>query len=129
MDIDEYISVDEASKILDYRKESIALLCRQGKFEGVKRIGHQWFIPRESVENYVKAPQGFAAIWQRRRKAEKLEAENYELSDDEISDETENMVGNKDLAGKKNIELEILRCLKILIKEVRKLERTVAQTK
>ena len=126
MDIDEYISVDEASKILNYRKESIALLCRQGKFEGVKRIGHQWFIPRNSVKNYVKAPQGFAAIWKRRREAEKLEAENYDISDDEVSEspETENEL----FTGKKNIELEILRCLKILIKEVRKLERTVAQT-
>ena len=127
MDIDEYISVDEASKILDYRKESIALLCRQGKFEGVKRIGHQWFIPRNSVENYVKAPQGFAAIWKRRRETEKIEAENYDLSDDEISESPE--TENESFTGKKNVELEILRCLKILIKEVRKLERTVAQTK
>ena len=127
MDIDEYISVEEASKILDYRKESIALLCRQGKFEGVKRIGHQWFIPRNSVETYVKAPQGFAAIWKRRREAEKIESENYNISDDEISESPE--TENESLTGKKNIELEILRCLKILIKEVRKLERTVAQTK
>ncbi|MBR6901751.1 MAG: hypothetical protein IKN30_06790, partial [Synergistaceae bacterium] len=59
--------------------------------------------------------------------AEKVEAENYDLSDDEIleSPETE----NESFTGKKNVELEILRCLKILIKEVRKLERTVAQTK
>ena len=127
MDIDEYISVEEASKILAYRKESIALLCRQGKFEGVKRIGHQWFIPRKSVENYVKAPQGFAAIWKRRREAEKVEAENYDLSDDEFSESPE--TENESYTGKKNIELEILRCLKILIKEVRKLERTIAQTK
>ena len=127
MDIDKYISVEEASKILDYRKESISLLCRQGKFEGVKRIGHQWFIPREAVENYVKAPQGFAAIWKRRREAEKLEAENYGLSDDDISESHE--TENEAFTGKKNIELEILRCLKILIKEVRKLEGTVAQTK
>ena len=125
MDIDEYISVDEASKILDYRKESIALLCRQGKFEGVKRIGHQWFIPRNSVENYVKAPQGFAAIWKRRREAEKLEAENYVLSDEENSESLE----SEELSEKKNIELEILRSLKILIKEVRKIERMMAQTK
>jgi len=124
MDIDEYISADEAAKILDYRKESITLLCRQGKFEGVKRIGHQWFIPRNSVENYVKAPQGFAAIWKRRREAEKIEAENYVL-DDEDSETPENEIST----GKKNIELEILRSLKILIKEVRKIERAIAQAK
>jgi len=124
MDIDEYISADEAAKILDYRKESISLLCRQGKFEGVKRIGHQWFIPRSSVENYVKAPQGFAAIWKRRREAEKIEAENYVL-DEEESETPENEVQT----GKKNIELEILRSLKVLIKEVRKIERAIAQAK
>lgn len=127
MDIDEYVSVEEASKILDYRKESISLLCRQGRFEGVKRIGHQWFIPRVSVENYVKAPQGFAAIWKRRREAAKIEAEGYDLTDGEISESSE--AESEPITGKKNIELEILRCLKILIKEVRKLERTVAQTK
>ena len=127
MDIDEYISVEEASKILDYRKESIALLCRQGKFEGVKRIGHQWFIPRKSVENYVKAPQGFAAIWKRRREAEKIEAESYGVfNDDENSESPE--AENELPMGKKNIELEILRSLKILIKEVRKIERKLAQT-
>ena len=124
MDIDEYISADEAAKILDYRKESITLLCRQGKFEGVKRIGHQWFIPRNSVENYVKAPQGFAAIWKRRREAEKIEAENYIL-DDEDTETPKNEIP----MGKKNIELEILRSLKILIKEVRKIERAIAQAK
>ena len=124
MDIDEYISADEAAKILDYRKESITLLCRQGKFEGVKRIGHQWFIPRNSVKNYVKAPQGFAAIWKRRREAEKIEAENYIL-DDEDSETPESEVPT----GKKNIELEILRSLKVLIKEVRKIERAIAQAK
>ena len=119
MDIDEYISADEAAKILNYRKESISLLCRKDKFEGAKRIGHQWFIPRNSVENYVKAPQGFAAIWKRRREAEKIEEESY--IDDENSDNP--------LAGKKNIELEILRSLKILIKEVRKIETIIAQAK
>ena len=128
MDIDEYISADEAAKILDYRKESITLLCRQGKFEGVKRIGHQWFIPRSSVENYVKAPQGFAAIWKRRREAEKIEAETYELDDESEVSENETEFENEKSAGKKNIELEILRNLKILIKEVRKIERLLEKS-
>ena len=126
MDIDEYVSVEEAAKILDYKEASISLLCRQGKFEGAKRIGHQWFIPRDSVKNYVKAPQGFAAIWKRRREAEKIEAESYGISDDEASESAE--AENELPMGKKNIELEILRSLKILIKEVRKIERKIAQT-
>ena len=127
MDIDEYVSVEEAAKILDYKEASISLLCRQGKFEGAKRIGHQWFIPGDSVKNYVKAPQGFAAIWKRRREAEKIEAESYGVfNDDENSESPE--AENELPMGKKNIELEILRSLKILIKEVRKIERKLAQT-
>ena len=127
MDINEFISIEEAAEKLNYEKCSVTLLCRQGKLKGAVKIGGRWLVPRETVENYVKAPQGFAAIWQRRREAEKLEAENYDLSDDEISESLE--TENEPFTGKKNIELEILRCLKILIKEVRKLERTVAQTK
>ncbi|MBR0315815.1 MAG: helix-turn-helix domain-containing protein [Synergistaceae bacterium] len=129
MDINEYLSVEDASKILNYRKESISLLCRQGKLEGVKRIGHQWFIPRKSVENYEKAPQGFAAIWKRRREAEKKEAEKYDLENENDLSGTENESENEKNLEKKNVNLEILRCLKILIKEVRKLERTIAQTR
>ena len=70
MDIQDLVSVEEAAKILGYRKSSVALLCRQGKLEGAFRIGHQWLIPRTTIENYEKGPQGFAAIWKRRREAE-----------------------------------------------------------
>lgn len=128
MDISEFISIEEAAKKLDYEKSSITLLCRQGKLNGAIKIGGRWLVPRETIDNYVKAPQGFAAIWQRRREAEKKEAENYFLGG-ENSDSPENVERNENASGKKNIELEILRCLKILIKEVRKLERTVAQAK
>ena len=125
MDIQEFISIEEAAQKLDYEKSSVTLLCRQGKLDGAVKIGGRWLVPRATIENYVKAPQGFAAIWKRRREAEKLEAENYVLSDDENSESLE----REELSGKKNIELEILRSLKVLIKEVRKIERMMAQTK
>lgn len=117
MDIQEFISIEEAAQKLDYEKSSVTLLCRQGKLDGAVKIGGRWLVPRATIENYVKAPQGFAAIWKRRREAEKLEAENYALSDEEERDEVN---------GKKNIELEILRSLKVLIKEVRKIERMIS---
>ena len=125
MDIQEFISIEEAAQKLDYEKSSVTLLCRQGKLDGAVKIGGRWLVPRATIENYVKAPQGFAAIWKRRREAEKLEAENYVLSDDENSESLE----REELSGKKNIELEILRSLKVLIKEVRKIERMMTQTK
>ena len=125
MDIQEFISIEEAAQKLGYEKSSVTLLCRQGKLDGAIKIGGRWLVPRATIENYVKAPQGFAAIWKRRREAEKLEAENYVLSDDENSESLE----GEEFSEKKNIELEILRSLKVLIKEVRKIERMMAQTK
>ena len=121
MDIQEFISIEEAAQKLGYEKSSVTLLCRQGKLDGAIKIGGRWLVPRLTIENYVKAPQGFAAIWKRRREAEKLEAENY------VCDENSESLERDELNGKKNIELEILRSLKVLIKEVRKIER--AQTK
>lgn len=121
------VTVEEAKEILGYKGESVALLCRQGRLEGAVKRGHQWFIPRKSVENYVKAPQGFAAIWKRRRAAEKTEIEkiyensvisqNYSAEKDEFFDE------------KEDIESEILTCLKILIKEAREIRKILAQEK
>lgn len=123
MDIKDIVSVEEAAQMLGYEKSSVALLCRQGKLDGAFRLGHRWLIPRKTVETYEKGPQGFAAIWQRRREAEKAEAESYVLSEDEHSENA------GDLVGKKNIELEILRNLKFLVKEVRALRRVIAQGK
>ena len=43
-------------------------------------------VPRKTIENYEKAPQGFAAIWKRRREAEKaeLKAEILENENEEM---------------------------------------------
>ena len=76
MDIKDVVSVEEAAKILGYEKSSVTLLCRKGRLDGAFRIGHQWLIPRATVENFNKAPQGFAAIWQRRHEAEKQRKKN-----------------------------------------------------
>lgn len=126
MDINDFISTDEAAKKLDYDKCSIAFLCRKGKLKGAVKIGGRWFVPRETVENYVKAPQGYAAIWERRRKAEKKEAENYFL-DSETSECLNNEEHSEEYSEKKDIHMEILKSLKILIKEVRKLGRAIAR--
>lgn len=115
MDIKELVSVEEAAKMLGYEKSSVTLLCRKGKLEGAFRIGHQWLIPRATVENYERGPQGFAAVWERRREAEiaRLEAE----SEGETGD-------NKEV-----LELEILQAMKVLIRKISRLERIIAQEK
>ena len=123
MDIKDLVSVEEAAKILGYRKSSVALLCRQGKLEGAFRIGHQWMIPRKTIENYEKGPQGFAAIWQRRREAEKLqnEADDIALSES-ASDESKT-------DSKEELEREILHYVKILARKIGRLEKIIAQEK
>ena len=119
MDIKDLVSIDEAAKILGYEKSSVRLLCRQGKLEGAFRIGHQWMIPRTVVENYEKAPQGFAAVWKQRREKEseqlaKLEAE---------------VMGDSGDDSKEDLEREILACMKLLVRKISRLEKIIAQEK
>ena len=115
MDLSEYVTIEQAAEIMKYKRDSVSLLCRQGKLDGAQRIGHRWLIPRKTAENFKKAPQGFAVIWAR-RKAEKLAKENKAT---EVQNES----------VQKNVDEEILECLKMLIDEVRELKGLIAQAK
>ena len=124
MDINELVSVEEAAKMLGYKKSSVALLCRQGKLDGAFRIGHQWMIPRTTIENYEKAPQGFAVVWARRREAEK----EQEKADDAVlakNNESSDEIPN----SKEELEREILQYMKILARKIGRLEKIIAQEK
>ena len=114
MDIKDIVSVEEVAKILGYRNSSVALLCRKGKLEGAFRIGHQWMIPRTTIENYEKGPQGFAAIWKRKREAEKAQNE----ADDVALAESDSKVNSKE-----ELEREILHYMKILSRKIGRLEK------
>ena len=117
MDIQDLMSVEEAAKVLGYRNSSITMLCRQGKMEGAFRKGHQWLIPKATIENYEKNPRGFAAMWQHKRRTEKAEFEAEiaaDGSDAEVS-------GNRE-----TVEREILQCMRVLLRKIRVLEKIVA---
>jgi hypothetical protein len=58
IDIDEYITVSEASKLMHKVVSMIARLCQTGKLPGAKKIAKTWLIPRESVLNYVPMKRG-----------------------------------------------------------------------
>lgn len=107
MDISDLITADEAAKILGYERSSVTLLCRQGKMEGAIKRGHMWLIPRTTVGNYRKAPQGFAAIWERRRK-EEIESGHETIS---------------------TLRHEIWQGLKDLTEKMTRLEKLIAQEK
>ena len=119
MDIQDFVSVEEAAKILGYVKSSVTGLCRKGKLEGAIRIGHQWLIPRKTIENYEKAPQGFAAVWKR-----KHEEENEQLAKLEAE-----VMGSSGEESKENLEREILACMKLLVRKIGRLEKIIAQEK
>ena len=70
MDIDNFISMEEAVKISGYKRSNLAYLCRNGLLEGARKIGNHWLIPREVLENYKPSPRGFAVVWERRRAKE-----------------------------------------------------------
>ena len=43
----------EAAKILGYKQEHVAYLCRHGEFAGVEKKGKTWLIPYESLQIYI----------------------------------------------------------------------------
>ena len=117
MDIQDLMSVEEAAKVLGYRNSSITMLCRQGKMEGAFRKGHQWLIPKATVESYERNPRGFAAMWKHKRKAEEAEFE-AEIAADGSGAE---ISGNRE-----KVELEIVQCMRVLLRKIRVLEKIVA---
>lgn len=85
--------------------------------DGAFRIGHQWLIPRTTVENYEKGPQGFAVIWQRRHEADK--ARENELLGSEMTGEE----------SVEELEREIIKGMKMLARKFNRLEKLLAQDK
>lgn len=75
MDLENYITLTEAARVKNATgdtlcTERLGVLCRTGKLPGAKRKGRIWFVPRQSVENYVPGPRGYAAMKQRREEEE-----------------------------------------------------------
>lgn len=63
--IEDYISIAEASKLFGHDRNFWARLCQQGKLPGARKIGRIWVIPKESAQNYIPGPKGFAAVKKR----------------------------------------------------------------
>ena len=56
VDLTEYISLMDASKICDYSQEYLSLLARQGKIHAIKR-NRNWLTTKESIEDYINDRQ------------------------------------------------------------------------
>jgi len=56
-DISEYMTTDEAAKVLGYSPEYVRRMLRKGKLPSEK-MGRLWLIPRDAVEEYKEAVKG-----------------------------------------------------------------------
>jgi hypothetical protein len=59
MNLDEYITITEAARVLNKTVSMVGRLCRSGKFDGAEKKGNAaWLIPRASVESYAPGKRG-----------------------------------------------------------------------
>ena len=58
MDIEDFVTIRETTKMLNINKARVGVLCRDGRFQGAKKTSLGWLIPRESVLNFKRLPPG-----------------------------------------------------------------------
>ena len=117
MDIQEFISVEEAAELSGYGKWNITLLCRQRKLDGAVKVGKVWLIPRKAIKDYKPGPQGFAAVWAHRRAAQNAE------SADTANRPSHSQESGQDDSEAQDIQRELLKQIKILIRKMDRLEK------
>lgn len=66
-DLAEFITTEEAAKILGYNVMTIRRLVREEKLQGVKVSGRTWLVSKKSVENYNQETQGLSKHDPRRK--------------------------------------------------------------
>ena len=65
--LENFMTVKDAAAFLGLSTGRIRQLCIKEEIPKAQKIGNTWVIPRESVEAYEPGPQGFAAVWERRK--------------------------------------------------------------
>ena len=75
MDIEDFVTVREAGKMLNVNRARVGVLCREGRFQGAKKTGLGWMIPREAVLNFKRLPPGLKPQTPRREDDESLVSE------------------------------------------------------
>ena len=56
--LEDFLTVEDAAKMLSVDRTRVTLLCRQGRFPGAMKASGVWLIPRSSVENHKRLPPG-----------------------------------------------------------------------
>ncbi len=66
-DLKDFITTEEAARILNYHVEHVRKLMREGGLKGEK-MGTAWLVLKESVESYIKDTEGLNKFDPRRRR-------------------------------------------------------------
>lgn len=75
MDVDDYISMEDAAQLSGYTRRMITNLCVAGKLPGARKMGNQWIVPRQALLEYRPDPPGPKPGSKRKKKEDPLEAE------------------------------------------------------
>jgi len=52
------LSTVQAAKLMGYSRQHVALLCKEGKLEGVIQLENGYLIPEDALEKYHPDPVG-----------------------------------------------------------------------
>ena len=67
----ELMSVHDAAVVLNVDRSRVNVLLKQGRFDGAAKIGRNWVIPREAVENFKRLPPGVKSKTKQQQKEDK----------------------------------------------------------
>ena len=54
----ELMSVHDVAIMLNVHRSRVNVLLQQGRLDGAVKVGRDWVMPRESVENFKRLPPG-----------------------------------------------------------------------
>ena len=66
-DLNEYMSTDEAAKLLGFHVQSVRYMVNNQTLEGIK-VGRSWLVSRESVKEYLEKTRSMSKHDPRRGK-------------------------------------------------------------
>lgn len=85
LNIEDFVTLREAGKMLNINRARVGVLCRAGRFEGAVKIKLGWMIPRESVLNFKRLPPGLKPKTPRREDDEALLSDTLKIIKEGVS--------------------------------------------
>ena len=64
---EKYMTAPQAAEYLGLTRNRVGRLCIDGRFAGAVKIGRNWIIPREAVENFQRLKPGVKSKTKRQK--------------------------------------------------------------